>query len=791
MTVLQKAERLIRAGQLIEACEYLRDAVAADPRDVELRRLLGRVEMHLGRHQAAEIHFTAAVAEDGENADACFELGVCRLALGADAGAAEAFRRALAVRPTLAQASYNLGWALRRQGRDAEAEEIWRGLTIQQPGYVDAWYNLGNLLAAQERLSEALEALSAAHRLQPERADILANMGHVHDRMGACDLALDCFQRACHRAPDNAAVLNAHGNLLVRLGQAEQSLEVFRRAEAVLPMDAATACNHAIALQALGRWQSAVDMLMAVAPSHPNHAGLWNQLGVLELKRGRLAAAAAALARALSIDPDHVDALGNLGAVKNAMGDSVGGIECLRRAMALAPDNFALYSNLLYFMVHDLGLTHPDVVAEHRRFGQRLEAHIHPMAPRPQPDYWEAARLLRVGYVSPDFKDHIMARFIEPILAHHDPRRVHTYCYHTGVGSDAVTDRLRSLAREWRHIAHLSPEQAARLIREDEIDILIDLAGHTAGNGLPIFAFKPAPVQASWIGYPGTTGMTRIDFKMTDTIANPRGQNDHCHSEKLSYTPGPPFRLPEEVALRPDAPMMRKGYPTFGSCNKIQKITDETVILWSRVLAACPSARLVIFGVDDVAVGHELSERFQRHGIAPERLETRETMALSAFLSAIGDIDIALDTHPYGGATTSLFTLFMGVPVVCLDVVSAASSTTPAALRAVGLATCIAGDAQHYVEQAKALAADPVYLSKIRQPTRQALASWLKTEEKSIVWEVESIYQRWWFDIVGFCWWDPLSVQVPPLSPTGQETWQGLAAKAWRRDVSPSRDVSA
>ncbi len=375
-------------------------------------------------------------------------------------------------------------------------------------------------------------------------------------------------------------------------------------------------------------------------------------------------------------------------------------------------------SNYLFFLNYDPSISPETLLVEHRREAAVLAADATPHSHEGHD--WSSGRPLRVGYVSPDFRRHAVASFLEPILASHDRRRVESIGY-ADVGSpDAVTDRLRSFCHDWRRIRHLTDDRVEEIIRRDRIDILVDLAGHTARNRLRIFARKPAPVQVTYLGYPGTTGLETFDALLTDAVADPPGRPAQSTEEPLrlpngSYCYAPPSDATDVAPL----PMLRAGFPTFGSLHKLPKLNRGVLELWAAVLRAVPSARLLLFR--DTLKGRtrdEILAFFESRGIAAGRLEIRHDWKTDEHWSIYSSIDVSLDVFPWCGHTTACESLWMGVPVVTLAGDRRASRMTASVLTMVGQSELITETPEQYIETAARLVSGPHDLSQLREPAR-------------------------------------------------------------------------
>ncbi|MBX9635154.1 MAG: tetratricopeptide repeat protein, partial [Magnetospirillum sp.] len=527
-------------------------------------------------------------------------------------------------------------------------------------------------------------------------------------------------------------------------------MDVFQSAIRFHPGDATILTNLALA-QSSHQPRQAMELFLQVLKSAPDKVEAWNGLGVAHMSCDDLPAAEQAFRHAIRLCPDHVDSLGNLGKVLALQGRGAEALETMRAAVAADPGNARINSNLLFLMRHRHEQTPEQIFAEHVLFGQRQEA-VATVLPLPKPARSEAYRRLRIGYVSPDFCDHAAMLFFEPVLEHHHKDAVEVFCYHKRNRVDAVTRRLMARADHWRQIAHLPPDAAAEMIRADRIDILVDLAGHTSENGLPIFARKPAPIQATWLGYPGTSGLSRMDYRLTDAGADPIwGENKAFHTEELVHLKvSAAFRPPMDAPDITPAPILRRRHPRFGSFNKMAKVNAAVIATWSRILAQTPGADLVmVIPSGELApVQQQLHSIFRQHGIDAERILVQGLQPLLDFLETVADVDIALDPFPYCGGTTSLLTLWMGVPLVSCMGTDSASATSPLLLRSLGLGELVAKDEDEYVRIACTLAADQTRLVELRSSLRDRLRNSAPFDEEALVRDLEHHYRDWWLRLI-------------------------------------------
>ena len=466
--------------------------------------------------------------------------------------------------------------------------------------------------------------------------------------------------------------------------------------------------------------------------------------GVILMEAGRLEEARPLLERACALAPDLAESHHALGALRHHMGELAAAIAEMRAAHLLAPDNAAIHSKLLFLLNYSADLSPAQVYQEHRRFGARHVQAVAPPAPDPA---WP--RRLRVGYLSPDFRSHVVTSFMLPVFARHDRARVEVCGYYTYPEGDEITAAMRSLADDWRDCAGMDDAELAARIRADRIDILVDLAGHSAFNRLPLFALRPAPAQVTWLGYPNTTGMGAIDYRVTDARADPPGDADRLHSERLvrlpraflCYRPGPDDRGAAPL------PAASNGFVTFGCFNNFQKLSGPFFAAAARILAEVPGARLLLkarpLGTPSIAAA--VRARFGALGIGAERLLLEGwTPSPEAHVAAYDRVDVALDTFPYNGTTTTCEALWKGAPVVALRGDRHAGRVGASLLAAAGLEDLVANDVEGYVRVAVALANDRPRLAALRAGLRERLRASPLRDEAGFVRELEDAYARIW-----------------------------------------------
>jgi predicted O-linked N-acetylglucosamine transferase (SPINDLY family) len=467
-------------------------------------------------------------------------------------------------------------------------------------------------------------------------------------------------------------------------------------------------------------------------------------LGREQNLRGNLDGAIATTRRALAIAPGYADAHVNLASYLNSLGDVASAAVHYRRALELKPELTGAGSGDLYCSLHDERRSPEDISAAHRKFGERIEAPFsakrmrHANSPEPE-------RRLRLGFVSGDLRDHPVARFLEPVWRTLDRAQFELIAYDVQPAEDATSARLRAQASRWRNAAALPDAQLEARIRADRIDILFDLSGHTAGGRLPVFARRPAPVQISWIGYPGTTGLSAIDYRLVDRIAAPPGRFDHLFTERLAYLPfmsvfDRPGNLPDVVG----PPMLGAGRITFGSFNRINKVGERTVELWARVLKRIPESRLLVGALPDQSVAEELRRRFGTAGIGQERLELRPRLDLAAYLKLHDEVDILLDTLPFSSGTTANFALWMGVPTLTLAGNSLIQRLGASRMAAARLEAFIAESEDDYVDRAVDWSGRPAELARLRAGLREQMQANTSFQATALARALEGRLREMW-----------------------------------------------
>ncbi len=567
----------------------------------------------------------------------------------------------------------------------------------------------GDELARQNQMPAAIAEFRAAINLLPGYPLAHFYLGTALRIIGQLEQATECYRQAVELKPDYTKAWEKLGEVL---------LDRRRLAEA------AAACQRAVAL----------------SPTALNYANLGSALGGADQPDASLVA----MRKAIELAPQWSDAHKGLGSIHYWCGRQAEAIAAFRKAIELDPANSAAHSMLLYTMLFHGGFSPQQLLSEHVQWADQHTKNIIPLPP-PSNDRG-IDRRLRVGYVSPNLRNQAVVSFILPILENHDAWEVESFCYSDVIAPDAWTQRAKKASDEWRDTAELGNEQLARQIRDDRIDILVDLTGHIGGGRLQSFTYKPAPIQITWIGYQATTGLSAIDYFLTDAWADPPGQTEQFLVER-------PYRLPETFFCYmsppnpPDVgplPASSREYVTFGSFNNLAKVTPRTLDLWTRLLRAVPDSRLLLMAPNSEEVHQRLRAIFIAAGIFADRLELVRRVPLRAYLERYNQIDIALDPVPFNGHTTTLDAAWMGCPTVMLAGEIYAYRYGGSVLRNLGLGDLIAASEDEYIRIAADLAEDLSRLSEIRRRLRSTMAGSPITDAAGFTRNLEQAYRQMW-----------------------------------------------
>jgi protein O-GlcNAc transferase len=642
------------------------------------------LELHRGgRMVEAERFYVEALAQDPRNAKAAFLSGAIALQAGRLQAAFERLTQAVALEPTNAAFQANLGEVLRRLGQFPQAMDAFMRAMALAPTLVEPTFNLGLLFFNNGELGAALACFERAAELSPGAAPIQER--------------LEATRKALRARGEAGGTAGAGGTL---------------RAQSGWPL-----VEVATTLSRQGRNEDALVLFQRAAELQPNIAELHNNVGVTLLELFRMEESAASFRRAIELNPELAEPYNNLGNVLLKCGRHEEGLAKYRKSVSLQKHS-GTHSNLIFTLPFCRDYDPATILETARGFdrvyGQPLARRIAPHANTPDPE-----RPLRLGLVSPDFREHCQSFFMAPLLQHLDRQAFEIYCYSNVFNPDRVTDAIRAVASGWRSIVELDDPAVAQCIRNDRVDILVDLTMHMERNRLVVFAHKPAPIQICWLAYPGTTGLSAMDYRITDVFLDPPGGDDSVYSERSIRLPDtfwcyhPRTNVPAVGPL----PARRTGQVTFGCLNNFVKVNEEVIDLWVRVMRELPDSRMVLLAPHGDA-RTKLGDAMEQRGIERSRVEFVTTQPRIDYLATYQRIDIALDTLPYNGHTTSLDAWWMGVPVVTLVGNTVVGRAGLCQAMNLGLGELVAGTPEQYVEIAVGLARDLDRLSALRAGLR-------------------------------------------------------------------------
>lgn len=634
------------------------------------------------------------------------------------------YRKILFSEPNHPEALHYLGLLVHQMGRSELGVELISKAISSRPAYVEAHFNLGKVFKAQGKLEEAVVCYRRALSLKPDYAEAHFNLGITLFGQNKMDEAVACYRRALIVKPDYA---EAHNNLGVTLhdqGKLDEAAASYRRALALKPDSGQVHYNLGITLKDLGEWDQAAESFRKVLRVMPGYAEAHYNLGVILNDQGKPDEAVASYRHALALQPSLTEAHNNLGVILNERGQLDEAVACYSQALTLKPDYPEAHSNLLMCLNYLPRLSAVDYLNEARLFGRKAAIKV-----RSHYSTWTCPAKpgrLRIGMISGDFRNHPVGYFLENLLDNIDPSRIELIAYPTQADTDALTARIRPRFAAWKPLSGMPDEAAAGLIHDDGVHILLDLAGHTRHNRLPVFAWKPAPVQVTWLGYFASTGMAETDYLLADPISVPESHQTHF-SEKVWYLPETRFCFSPPVVnkdlLVTALPALHNGCITFGSFQSLAKINDEVLPVWGRIFQAMPHARLRLQNrqLHSPMMREQLLQRLARNGIAPDRVTLEQSVPRAEYLAAYGCIDIILDTFPFTGGTTTCEALWMGVPTVTPAGMTMVARQGASMLACVGLADWIARGDEDYVLKALAHAADLEKIGRLRAGLRQQL----------------------------------------------------------------------
>ncbi|WP_175940339.1 tetratricopeptide repeat protein [Caballeronia sp. BCC1704] len=736
-----------RAGEA-EAC--FREALRLCPDLAEAHYNLASLLKDGGRLAEAEAAYRRAVAVRPDYAEAFNNLGNLLREQGRLREARTALRRAVALRPTFDIAYQNLGLVLQQMGQFAWAQAFHRRATQLTPDYVEAHCSLGDALFATRRVAEATAAFEAALAIRPDCTQALMGLARARRETGGIEQAERIYREVLAMQPDHGDARAGLAQMLHEAGRVKEAEAAYRVVIAQNPGNLDLHYNLGVLLAGEHRLPEAEAAYRRAIALRPDCSDAYTNLGRVVRDMNRLPEAEAILRQSIAIAPHSAEAHNNLATVLKDMSRMDDAIEAFRRAVACAPGNECVHRNLNYALTY-YAEDSRTILDECLRFAAQHEAPLLERAVTYANDR-SASRRLRIGYVAPDFRMHCQSMFTAPVFAEHDHASFEIFIYASVEHPDAVTDLFRGMADVWRDVHALDDEALAQLIRDDRIDVLVDLTMHMAGGRPLLFARRSAPVQAQWLAYPGTTGSRAIGYRLTDPWIDPPGQPGVAerYSERSLWLPETFWCFDPRVAMDDGAatpevgplPAERNGYITFGCLNNPFKASERTLRMWAAVLAATPGARFVLLA--ERGARERFTARLSALGVDMSRVAYVGYQKRSAYLDTYNAIDIGLDTFPYNGHTTTLDALWMGVPVPSRAGETACSRAGLSLLMNLGLSELVAHDDAAYVDIVTRLAGDIARLAGLRASLRPRLEQAPMMNPPRFTRNLEDAYRTMW-----------------------------------------------
>ncbi|MDI1308080.1 MAG: tetratricopeptide repeat protein [Methylotenera sp.] len=763
---------------LEKASVALKSAAAYSPKDSEAQYNLGNYYYDQQLLSEAVDCYKKAVELNSSFAQAYYNLGSVLKELGLLAEAEASYQQALKINPKHTETYISLAQMLYEQGRYEEAIKHYQQVIRVQADFVSAYVNIGACYKALGNLQDAIVSYQKAIEIQPDHADALNNLGVALKELGNIIKAEECYRKVIAINPEYVPAYNNLGILLKDSGRKVEAESYYMKALEIDPLRAVTYSNLAVLLRELGRFVDAEVCCRNALKITPNYVDAYNNLGLALDSQSRFIEAVGAFEQSLELDPNNISALSNFSVTLNTIGQLTRAEAYLKRALALSPqfinahinlcvnylaqgrikeaekvcvqalkiqpDNVDAQSNLLFSMNYSADYSVEDCLEKARQYGIGISAKVE--APFTSWLHEPTAEKLRVGLVSGDLRQHVVAYFLENFVKHVDVSSIELIAYSTSNQEDEVTANLKPYFSGWKSLVGLNDSEAAALIHNDGLHVLLDLSGHSSGTRLPIFAWKAAPLQVSWLGYFATTGLTAMDYFIADEVGVPES-NRSQFVEKIKYLPDTRlcFTAPDTEVSVSALPALNNQLITFGCFQNMAKVSDEVLDLWAEVLIAVPNSRLrwQYKSFSDAAVAKDLKNRLEKRGIEANRVNLLGAVTREAYLAAHHEVDVILDTFPFNGGTTTCEALWMGVPTLTLAGDRLIARQGASLLTAAGLSDWVAESQSEYINKAKAFCGDLSQLANLRSSLRaQVLASPLfdaqcfaKNMEKAL-WEM-------------------------------------------------------
>jgi predicted O-linked N-acetylglucosamine transferase (SPINDLY family) len=707
--------------------------------------LLQAVRLHQsGRFSEAQQLYRQVLSRQPRNPQALHLLGVLLHQGGKSGEALELIRKAIAILPSAAEFHVNLGAVLTALNRNEEAVAAYRKAVKLNPDQPEGQFNLGLALVKVERFDEAAAAFERNVALRPRSAEGFASLGNALHKSGRKEEAAEALRKSLALNPNDLDSMLRLGDLLLRLARLDEAEKVFRAAMALKPGEIGPVVGLSVTLDAMKHAAESLEMARKAVAMEPDSIPALENLANTLKQQCQPSEAVKITARVIAAKPDDADAYNVLGGSYLDMGRYDEAMAGYRKAMELNPSATIYQSNLIYAMNF-----HPDfdawaILAEARDWDRRHAAPLRNRIKRHR-NSRDPDRRLRIGYVSADLRNHVVGWNLLPLLREHDRGQFEVFCFSGVIRPDKITEKLRACCDQWKDVWPLDDEKLAELVRQEGIDILVDLSLHAGDNRLRTFAMAPAPVQITYLGYCGTTGVSAMNYRFSDPYFDPPEQDLSCYSERTIRLPETfwcyaPADDPPEVAPLPAG---RSGQITFGCLNQFQKVSGPCLELWGEILKRTPGSRLILHAPLGEPREH-VCQRLSNYDVAAERIEFSDRIPWQQYMRVFDRIDIALDPFPYGGGITTCDTLMMGAAVVSLSGRTTVGRGGRSILSNIGHPELIAYDPGQYVKIAVDLAGDLPRLTELRASLRPKMQSSPLMDAPRFARNVEAAYRQTW-----------------------------------------------
>lgn len=736
--MLLQGQELHKAGKLADAEKIYKQILALNPQHAVTLFMLSQIAIAVRRYGMAEDYVQKAILYRPGIAEFYETQGDLFRTTKKQTEAVTAYNQAYQLKPSSSLLN-KLALSLMTLEKYDEALAL-----LEKFDSFDAWNNIGVIRQKQKNHTEAISCFKKALTFDPKSFITHNNLGISLMALEKTKDARAAFDEALKHNPQYIDPYLHLAKISMNENNDAQAIAFYRQALSLKP-DGRTHKQLAYVLQKTGVLIEAKAEYEKALLHEPGSVQILNNLGVIHNALGNYEAALSYYHQALDRNEEQHLTYSNIGSSLKNLGRLRESIEAQKKALSIKPEA-KVYSNLLLTMVYADFVTPEELSETARRFG---EAIANPLMPAHLPVRdTNPDRPLKIGYVSPDLGNHAVSYFFEPVVNVQDDKNFEIFVYSDVGEGDHVTKRLKSKVKNWRETKTLKNEEVAALIETDQIDILVDIAGHTSSNRLMVFATKPAPIQVTWLGFPATTGMRAMDYRLTDPYAEPPGMTEHLNAETL-------WRLPEFFCCyqpsenSPDVidhpPFEDNGYVTFGCFNNFTKVTDEVLRLWAEILDLCERSQLLleIKGIHEPVFKNEIITRLTNAGLPMDRVILENRRPENQFV-LYNKIDIALDPFPCNGGTTSMDALWMGVPVVTLAGKHFSSRMGVSLLTNAGMPELIAQDKSAYVEIATALAKNSERLASLRDRLRERVIKSPLMDQKAFVKNLGNAYRKMW-----------------------------------------------